>query len=100
MAETREKSPAAEQRRAQAEQRDAEAKQLAAVQDRQAELNIQAKNIEAARRTGLPLKQAASVLERLETEGDFYDEKGRWTLDVAGFPVCHYGWKEETIELP
>ena len=86
MAETKEQAPKAEPKRAQTSA------------EQQAELNVQAFNIEASRRTGLPVDETAKLIERLQTKGDFFDKDGRWTLDVAGYPVCHYGWKEEKIE--
>jgi|GEM_PF-4368484 len=96
---TEDKAPKAdEQKRAQVEAQTAESRRAATLNDQQAELNVQAFNIEASRRTGLPLKDAAKLVERLQTEGDFFDKDGRWTLDVAGYPVLHKGWKEEKIE--
>lgn len=99
MAETKEKAPtAAEQRAKQVEAMTAETKRAGQWQEQQAELNVQAFNIEASRRTGLTINDAAKLVERLQTEGDFFDKDGRWTLDVAGYPVLHKGWKEEKIE--
>lgn len=69
-------------------------------QDQQADLNVMAFNIEASRRTGKSLDETTEIMRRLTTEGDFFDDKGRWTLDVAGYPVCHKGWKPEPIEPP
>ncbi len=75
----------------------AESERAGKWQEQQADLNVQAFNIECARRTGKPLSEATKLVERLQTKGDFFDEDGRWTLDVAGYPVLHKGWKEEKI---
>jgi hypothetical protein len=100
MAEVKEQPKAADPKRAQVDALTAESERAGKWQEQQADLNVMAFNIEASRRTGLTLAEATKLVERLQTEGDFFDDKGRWTLDVAGYPVLHKGWKPEKIELP
>jgi hypothetical protein len=63
--------------------------------EQMADLNVQAFNIEASRRTGKGLEETTEIMRRLKDEGDFFTDEGRWTLDVAGYPVLHKGWKDD-----
>src|SRR4051812_21087859 len=96
MAESKPQAPKAEEQAPQAEEK----RPQQSYQEQQADLNVMAFNIEASRRTGKSLEEATALVQRLTTEGDFFDDRGRWTLDVAGYPVCHLGWKPEPIEPP
>ena len=64
----------------------------------QADIANQIRYLEAARRTGWTIDEAEKNMKKLTEEGDFFDDEGRWTLDVAGWPVCLKGWKPDTAE--
>jgi hypothetical protein len=63
-----------------------------------ADLNVHGVQHRGEPRTGKGLEETTEIMRRLKDEGDFFTDEGRWTLDVAGYPVLHKGWKDDRAQ--